>query len=96
MTINIAMYSFQRKKIIIDCYEVTRETEKCYFVEFFERFNVKYRFFKEDIGKVKMLALDSCPCIKLIMIDATEEELKEKIAGWFEQKANAIRNYKCE
>lgn len=73
---------------IIKPFPVVSETEKCYWSG--EKCGV--RILKEEVGKVKHLSTTSYPYLEVAMIDATETELKEKLAEWFEQKANKIRN----
>lgn len=94
MNITMATYNFARCEFYITKHEVVRETKKCYFTK--TKYKREHRFLKEEIGKAKHLSGNPIPYLEVIMIDATEEELKEKIAGWFEQRASKIKNYKCE
>ena len=89
MNITMATYDFNGCGLCIkEPFEIVRETAKCYFVK--TKYG-QYRFLKSDIGVLKHNMSDYCPHLKIIMIDATEEELRKKIAEWFEQKANNIR-----
>lgn len=89
MNITMATYDFNGYGLCIkQPFEIVRETAKCYFA--MTKYG-EHRFLKSDIGVLKHNMSDYCPHLKIIMIDATEEELKNKIAEWFEQKANDIR-----
>lgn len=88
MNITIATYEFSGGSLYIGKpLEIVKETEKCYFTE-------HNRFLKEEIGKVKHSMRDFRPYLELDMIDASEEELRNKLAKWFEWKANKIRKTK--
>ena len=89
MNITMATYDFNGYGLCLkDPFEIVRETEKCYFA--MTKYG-EHRFLKSDIGKFKHIKSDNCPYLKIIMIDATREELKNIIAEWFEKEANAIR-----
>lgn len=89
MYITMATYDFNGYGLCIkDRFEIVRETEKCYFAK---TGRGEHRFLKSDIGELKHNVSDYCPHLKLILIDATEEELREKIAQWFDKQANRIR-----
>ena len=91
MNITMATYSFSGYGLSIkNNLEITRETDKCYFTKT-EYKHREFRFLKEEIGKVKHMTRDNCPYLEIAMIDATKEEIKEKLAEWFERKANKIR-----
>lgn len=91
MKITMATYSFSGYGLNIKKnLEIIRETEKCYFTKT-EHKHREFRFLKEEIGKVKYMTRDNCPYLEIAMIDATKEELKEKLAEWFECQANKIR-----
>lgn len=93
MNIMVAGYTFSNGiPFVWEPLEVTRETKKCYFTKAVG--NTENRFLKDEIGKVQYHTCDQWPYIKVAMIDATEEELREKLAEWFEQRANKIRKTK--
>lgn len=85
MNITMARYGLSYCSFrIFDSVPVERETEKCYYG------NGK-RFLKVEIGKVRHLSCTTYPYLEIAMVDATEEELLEKLAEWFEQQAEKIR-----
>ena len=89
MNITMATYDFNGYGLCIkEPFEIVRETEKCYFA--MTKYG-EHRFLKNDIGVLKHNMSDNCPHLKIIMINATKEELKEKLAEWFEQKANGLK-----
>ena len=90
MNITMATYSFSGYGLNINSFEVTRETDKCYFTKTKYKHS-EFRFLKEEIGKVKYMTRNNCPYLEIAMIDTTEDEVKEKLAKWFECKANTIR-----
>ena len=90
MNIAFMTYSFSGYGASYKSFEITRDTKKCYFVKA-DKYS-EYRFLKEEIGKVKHMTRDNCPYLEIAMINATKEELNEKIAEWFENKANEFRN----
>jgi hypothetical protein len=91
MNITVAAYNFSDyyRLAIWKPLEITRETPKCYFTK--SRYGER-RFLKDEIGKVQCYSSNEFPCVRIVMVDAAEEELREKIAEWFEQQANDIRN----
>lgn len=92
MNITMATYNFNGYGLCIkDPFEIVRETEKCYFA--MTKYG-EHRFLKSDIGVFKHNMADNCPHLKIIMIDATREELASKFAEWFEKKAIELRKVK--
>ena len=93
MNITVAAYNFSDYcgLTIWKPLEITRETPKCYFAK--SKYGER-RFLKDEIGKVRRYDSNEFPCIRIVMVDATEEELREKISEWFEQEANKIRKTK--
>lgn len=68
---------------------VTNESKKSYYTEIKE--GSRYRFIKDGIGKVQYKCVNQHTIIIVEMIDATEEQVREKIAEWFERHAEKIR-----
>lgn len=90
MEIRVATYEFSKGKIFVaKPLEVIRETEQSYFVKA-NNAQIEYKFLKSDIGQVKYIKRDNRPYITIEMIDATQEEVKAKIAEWFIQQADTI------
>lgn len=92
MNITIARYKLAYDSLcILDPIPVKRETEKCYWSE---EDCGGTRVLKSDIGIVKHLDATTYPYLEIRMIDATEEELRNKIAEWFEHRAKQLRKTK--
>ena len=93
MNITMATYSFSGYGLDINTFEITKETEKCYFTKSKYKYS-EYRFLKDELGKIQHMTSNHCPYLKIAMVDATREELIEKLATWFENKANQMRKNK--
>lgn len=84
MNITIAIYDFKSNAVrILSPLEVIKETEKCYFAEHSRRL-------KGELGKPILKGETAYPYVYVAMIDATPEDLRSKLAEWFEEKANYI------
>lgn len=89
MNICIMVYDFARDKVYAKhAFPITRETEKCYWCK--TGLN-EMRILKSELGTVKHLSTKLYPYLLVEMIDTAEEELRNKIAEWFENKANMIK-----
>lgn len=86
MNITSAFYLFATNRVIIqDPFEIQSETEKCYFTK-------GRRHLKSEIGKPIFKSPTTYSYIELVMIDADEETLRQRLAQWFLNKANEIDN----
>lgn len=84
MNITIGIYSFHLNKVIIKVpFEIVKETEKCYFTN-------ECRYLKSEIGKPILKSATAYPYIELVMVDAKEEILRDKLSKWFSDKAYYI------
>jgi hypothetical protein len=84
MNITIGLYHFYYNEVIIKMpFEIERETEKCYFTK-------GSRYYKSDIGKPVLRYASSYPYIEVVMVDADEEALREKLGQWFTDKAYEV------
>lgn len=92
MNIIIAKYSLVYDDFYIgEPFEIKKETEKCYWSGITKSgAGVGTRILKEEVGKVRHLDKTSYPYLEVAMIDATEQEIKEKLAEWFRKKADFI------
>lgn len=85
MNITIAVYTFHDNRVIIKVpFEITRETGKCYFIKHGNR------FLKSEIGIPILKSATTYPYIELVMVDADEVALRNRLSRWFSDKANAI------
>lgn len=92
MNITMATYDFNGYGLCIkEPFEIVKETEKCYFA--MTKYG-KHRFLKSDIGVLKHNTANYCPHLKIIMIDATKDELTNIFAECFEKEANRLRKIK--
>lgn len=86
MNITIGIYSFHSNEVIIKVpFEVVKETNKCYFIEH------GYRFLKSEVGLPVLKSATTYPYIELVMIDADEATLRNKLSEWFADKATIIK-----
>lgn len=86
MNITSALYLFSTNKVIIKVpFEIKKETEKCYFTK-------ESRYLKSEIGKPILKSPTIYPYIELVMIDASEDILRQRLAQWFINKVNEIGN----
>jgi len=86
MNITVGYYLFHANKIVIDDpIKITSETEKCLFTS-------HNRYLKSNIGIPILNSVTTYPYIKVAMVDANEEEVKQKLASWFSNKAKNIEN----
>lgn len=88
-TIVMAIYKFAGYGMDIEEYPIINETEKSYVV--MKKNNRKSRIPKEEVGQAIHHKCDSYPYVRAFLHNATELEAKEKLAKWFENKANDIR-----
>lgn len=65
--------------------EIVKETEHCYYTKIGCRYN------KNEIGIPELKSKNSYPYIKLVMIDADEDTLREKLSEWFVKKAEETK-----
>ena len=89
MNIVMAIYKFSGYGMDVEEYLIVNETEKTYIVT--AKNNKKYRISKQEVGKAILHPCDYCPYVRVFLLNATKLEAKEKLAEWFEQKANNIR-----
>ena len=84
MNITIGVYLFHANKVVIKRpFPIVKETEKCYYTE-------QSRYLKANIGEPILKSVQVYPYIEVIMIDADEIDLKEKLGEWFARKACEI------
>ena len=89
--ITIAIYKFSFQAFCIEEYPIINETEKSYMIEARNNYNRKHRIPKEEVGKVIYHGTDNFPYVRVFLFNVTEVEARERIAEWFENKANGIR-----
>lgn len=89
MNIVMVIYKFSGYGMDVEEYTIINETEKSYMVATTN--NKKKRIPKEEVGKAIHHISDYCPYVRVFLLNATKLEAKEKLAKWFEQKANNIR-----
>lgn len=90
MNIIIARYKLAYDSLcFLEPIPVKRETEKCYWSR---EDCCGTRVLKSEIGVVKHKDVTTYPYLEVKMIDATEEELRDKIAEWFTERANEIKS----
>ena len=84
MHITTIIYSFYYDKVIIKtpC-EIKKETDKYYCTK-------DKRHLKTNIGKPILKHNSNYPYIKIVMIDADEQTLKNELSKWFIDKANKV------
>lgn len=86
MNITSIYYIFETGKIIVkEPLEIIKETENCYFVN-------KGRYLKYEIDVVQHKSRTQYGYLELVMIDADEKTLREKLSEWFVNEANRITN----
>lgn len=84
MNITIGIYLVHLNKVIIkQPFGIKRETEKCYYTE-------HGRYLKADIGTPIIKSMSQYPYVEVVMIDADEETLREKLSQWFTDKAYEV------
>ena len=89
MNICIMVYNFVRDEIYVKrAFPITRETEKCYWCK---TGLDEMKILKSELGIAKHLSTAHYPYLLVKMIDTPEEELRNKIAEWFENKASMIK-----
>jgi hypothetical protein len=65
-------------------FKIVRETDKCFFTK-------HGRCLKSKIGHPTFMSTTAYPYVELVMIDASEETLREKLSQWFTDKAEQIK-----
>lgn len=84
MNITTIIYAFHGNDTVVKVpFEIIKETEKCFFTK-------HGRYLKSEINRPILRSSTAYPYIELVMIDATDEVLREKLSGWFTSKANQI------
>lgn len=85
MNITIIIYTFDTNKVIVKVpFEIVRETEKCFFTE-------HGRYLKSEIGEPVLRSATNHPYVALVMVDASEETLREELSKWFADRACEIK-----
>lgn len=88
MNITIIIYIFHTNKVITKVpFKIVKETEKCFFTE-------HSRYLKSEIRKPTLKSATAYPYVELVMVDADEKTLREKLSQWFTNKANHIKEEK--
>ncbi len=88
MYITRAWYLFNYDTMGFDSPEpIVKETAKCYQTSWLCETKT-YR--KSEIGKVILRYPSNYPFLEIIMIDANEQTLREKLREWFEHRAERI------
>jgi hypothetical protein len=86
MNITVGKYYFQgRNVLILPPHKVIKETNLCYFTE-------HGRFLKSEINIPCLKSPTHYPTIEVAMVDASETELRERLASWFTDEASRIKN----
>ena len=88
-TIVMAIYKFSGYGMDVEEYPIVNETEKSYIV--MKDGCIKGRIPKEEVGETICHPSDFCPYVRVFLLNATKLDAKEKLAEWFEGKANRIR-----
>ena len=84
MNITTIIYAFHGNDTVVKVpFEIIKETEKCFFTK-------HGRYLKSEINVPILRSSTAYPYIELVMVDATDEVLREKLSGWFANKANEI------
>lgn len=92
MNIITIIYNFDYQMVVIHGpYEITKETEKCYF--FKDEFSNR-KILKSEIGQIRERSAygGSPPYLQLSMIDINEKALRENLSKWFADKAHKVLN----
>lgn len=85
MNITSIFYTFHNNEVIVKVpFKIVRETEKCLFTE------SGARYLKDEIGKPYLKSATQYPYIELVMVDANEETLRDKLSKWFTNKAYEV------
>lgn len=90
MNITVASYHFNGHGLLVQSFEVVRETEKCYFTKN-EYFSRGHRFLKEEMGKIRYIIDKYDPRIQVDMADASKEDAMDKLSEWFTKQADRLR-----
>ena len=83
MNIKIAYYYFNNNSVSFLTKKIEKETDKCYFAD-------RRRYSKDEIGIPLIKYISNYPYIELVMIDANEEDLRDGLAKWFNDKAYQV------
>lgn len=84
MNITTIIYAFHGDDTVVKVpFEIIKETEKCFFTK-------HGRYLKSEINVPILRSSTAYPYIELVMIDATDEVLREKLSKWFANKADEI------
>lgn len=84
MNITTIIYAFHGNDTVVKVpFEIIQETEKCFFTK-------HGRYLKSEINVPILRSSTAYPYIELTMVDATDEVLREKLSGWFANKADEI------
>ena len=84
MSITTIIYAFHGNDTVVKVpFEIIKETEKCFFTK-------HGRYLKSEINRPILRSTTAYPYIELVMIDATDEVLREKLSKWFTNKAHQI------
>lgn len=84
MNITIGVYYFHSNQVVIKVpIEIVKETEKCYFTKC-------RRFLKSEVNKPILQSTTAYPYIRLVMVGANEESLRDGLSKWFSDKAYEV------
>lgn len=84
MNITTIIYAFHGNDTVVKVpFEIVKETEKCFFTK-------HGRYLKSEINRPILRSSTAYPYIELVMIDATDDVLREKLSSWFTDKAHQI------
>ena len=85
MNITSIYYQLYNGNVIVKVpFEITRETDKCFFIEH------GHRYLKSEIGIPILRSATQYPYIELVMVDADEETLRKELSKWFTDEAAKI------
>ena len=85
MYITSIYYLFHNGNVVVKVpFKIVKETDRCFFVE-------HGRYLKSEIGYPMLRSATTYPYIELVMVDADEKTLREKLSQWFSNKAEQIK-----
>jgi len=84
MNITTIIYAFHGNDTVVKVpFEIIKETEKCFFTK-------HGRYLKSELDTPILRSSTAYSYIELVMIDATDEVLREKLSEWFTNKSHQI------
>lgn len=86
MNITVAYYLlFGLRHIVVKPpFRIVKETKRCYFTS-------DGRYLKSELGEPRLKSSTQYPYIEVAMVDASEEELIDKLSLWFSREAQYVK-----